>query len=306
MQIAYPETFLNGAVTEDGTVDNKFAIIFVPQIIETPSSFDIESDDGALVSNIKTKANSTINAGAGITGTKGLTITNTTQEDFEKRLKKNVTTKNETLYIALPLKPFTISVGHNWSMETSVQSEGAIDILTQKAKGGISAVSEGIRGEDLVKTQLNQIGINKYEPQRQFFQNDDPIALEFEWTMVPKNEKEADSIRKIIKAFQYYSTTQSPKDQNKGLKFFSKTPAIWEIDFSNEDKFKDMIVHGNKFKHMVCTSVGVNMGGENDFWSAFKDGFPNQITLTLAFTQYFSTTSANLLYGDVPKLLGGE
>ncbi len=237
-------------------------------------------------------------------------------EDGFDHILSNGASNNICLKIQLPLKPIDIGLTHNWSMEKTFQANLVGKGITgaTKAAGEIigrniinkltGAVDESI-GQNLADTILSQAGIYQYTPERQYYSGTEPIGLSFKWTFSPENENEALEIKKIIKSFQFLSTTQSPESVANSALYLGKNPAIWgikilsfskgaEIEFSKI--FQNLITKNNEFPHMVCKSVSTSLGDGN-FWASFEDGFPNTIDLSLSFEQFYSIQSASAQFG---------
>jgi len=110
--------------------------------------------------------------------------------------------------------------------------------------------------------------------------------------------------------------------------YLRKNPAVWRIDFDNGNSdflesmlnkvpgiqafkasFKDMLVKDNIFRLMVCDSVNITYGA-GTWWTTYKDGFPNKVSMEISFSQMFPWQTAEDLFGKeainelFPKLNG--
>jgi len=262
-------------------------ILFTPRIIKTPEIKD--------VNDLKKL------------------FTGTTKKHFESKLVTVLSNNSDNLTIGLPMKPVTTQLNHKWSMADTAQLDlgenvtfdkgKAIETLKsmgkRKALGFGKGIADKITG-NLAGTLLSQAGLIEYQPQRQYYSGTDPLSLDLAYNFVPENAEESDLIHKIMKSFQYFSTILNPKEaSDKSLPFLGRSPAIWRIILPKTmgtEKAQHRIIFNNIYKHMVLTGVSC-IYGEGTLWTPFKDGTPNQMKMTLRFSQFFSVQSSEELFG---------
>lgn len=117
----------------------------------------------------------------------------------------------------------------------------------------------------------------------------------FDYTLIPANEDEAKTILDIVQNFKYYSL---PDEDSSfaGVETILKYPAIWRIElFMRNRQTKEFegktvntsnILNLIRFTDLVLTGITINYGkqGDGEFYF-YKDGMPNEISLTLNFTE---------------------
>ena len=95
----------------------------------------------------------------------------------------------------------------------------------------------------------------------------------YQFKFTPRFQKEAESVRKIIKAFK---RNMAPKGAGGN---FLKTPNIFEIQYVGKaDKYL------NRIKLCALKNVAMNYTGDGT-WATYSDGSPVSMTMTLAFTE---------------------
>ena len=95
----------------------------------------------------------------------------------------------------------------------------------------------------------------------------------YQFKFTPRFQKEAETVRKIIKAFK---RNMAPKGAGDN---FLKTPNMFEIQYVGEaDKYL------NRIKLCALTNVAMNYTGDGT-WATYNDGSPISMTMTLAFTE---------------------
>ena len=95
----------------------------------------------------------------------------------------------------------------------------------------------------------------------------------FQFKFTPRFQKEATTVRNIIKAFK---RNMAPKGSGGA---FLKTPNIFEIQY--EGKAKDYL---NRIKLCALTNVQMNYTGDGT-WATYSDGSPISMNMTLGFQE---------------------
>lgn len=121
-------------------------------------------------------------------------------------------------------------------------------------------------------------------------------TFQFDFVLIPSNEKEAEIITKIIRDFNYYSLPE--RTSNSKLIW----PAQWDIKIVKPGKKEISSKSGNikvdfldalmSFETLVCTQVNVTYGSDASYYF-YKDGMPNQIKLSLSFQETTYLTRDN-------------
>ncbi|MAR77709.1 MAG: hypothetical protein CMD43_02060 [Gammaproteobacteria bacterium] len=109
----------------------------------------------------------------------------------------------------------------------------------------------------------------------------------FQFKFTPRFQKEAETVRTIIKAFK---RNMAPKGSGGA---FLKTPNIFEIQY--EGKARNYL---NRIKLCALTNVQMNYTGDGT-WATYNDGSPISMNMTLAFRELTPVYNEDYeAYGD--------
>ena len=103
----------------------------------------------------------------------------------------------------------------------------------------------------------------------------------FQFKMTPRNEKEAEQIKLIIRAFK---RNMSPMAQGGTLgsgSFFLKTPNVFNLRYRTGNKNHPFL---NRFKQCFLADMSVSYTGEG-IYSTYEDGTPVSMILDLSFKE---------------------
>jgi hypothetical protein len=154
---------------------------------------------------------------------------------------------------------------------------GSVPKVGSFMQGALASLNgEGTFG-NLVKLGLNKAGYAINSQQQLMFQGVEFRSFGMAFVLTPTDEKEAQTIRDIVKTFRRYS---SPEIVQNTAGFLFKPPAFFEISFHHNGAVNDNIP---KLLRCVCTGIEVNYAPNG--WSAYKDGHPAQITMGLSFQE---------------------
>ena len=132
-------------------------------------------------------------------------------------------------------------------------------------------------------------GLAANPKKEQIFKNVDFRTFSFEYTFAPRNAKEADQVKKIIKAFKVHMHPEY-KDTNAYLLIY---PSEFDIVYyqGNEENL-------NLPRHTSCvlTEMSINYTPNNQF-STFTDGTPNIVNMTLVFKELAILTKDQIMDG---------
>ena len=98
-------------------------------------------------------------------------------------------------------------------------------------------------------------------------------TFNFTFNLSPRNEKEAQSIKQIIRLFKQAS---APRRTTKG--YFLKTPLIYQIEYINN------AYNLNRFKECAMTSFQTDYT-PNGNYSTFRDGTMTQYKISMSFSE---------------------
>jgi len=118
------------------------------------------------------------------------------------------------------------------------------------------------------------------------FQNVNFRNFTFDFTMAPRNRREAQEIHEIVQAFKYFA---APRYDRSDSGVFFKYPDVFNISYFNEDQT-------HKFQPCALTSINVT---RNPFETnaTFYDGHPVQTQMTLNFTEIALVTKDHIDQG---------
>lgn len=102
-------------------------------------------------------------------------------------------------------------------------------------------------------------------------------TFQFDFMLTPKNKKEADSIKEIIKQFKYH---QAPEISPGSFGRYYITPSTFEIEYMYKGARNENL---NKISTCVLTAVNVDYAPTG--WITYEDGFPVQTRLILQFQE---------------------
>lgn len=122
--------------------------------------------------------------------------------------------------------------------------------------------------------------------------------FKFSYKMMPRNVKEAEQIKLIIRTFkQNMSPKTSAADSSRGGNFFMKSPNIFELQYMTGNDTHDYL---HRFKQCFLTDFSVNYTAENSHMT-YNDGSPVSYIMDLSFKEI-----EPIYYEDYDSGQGGE
>lgn len=101
----------------------------------------------------------------------------------------------------------------------------------------------------------------------------------FEFKMTPRNAKEAEGIREIVKKLKYHASPEYIANQGR----FVIPPSYFDITF--KFKGKENLNIPMRISTCALTSIDVDYGGGLEQFASHADGHPITITLLIQFTE---------------------
>jgi hypothetical protein len=142
-----------------------------------------------------------------------------------------------------------------------------------------SALPGGMDGATLGRAGLSAMGYAINPQFEMLYAGTDLRSFLFDFTMTPRDEKEAETIRKIIKRFKYHASPAYVAGQGR----YIIPPSYFDITFNfngTESKWLPSI------STCVLRQVIVDYNGSGlDTWATHADGSPIQVKLTLEFVE---------------------
>lgn len=156
---------------------------------------------------------------------------------------------------------------------------------------GQQAVQLGIAGKIINRIKGGESGQNYLERGAgiTFNQNIELIfsgvqlreGFGFSFDMVPRSEKEALEIKKIIRSFKKYSSVRKGSDLGGAAGLFLKAPQVFRIRYMSGGKPHPFL---HKFKICALLSMSVNYTGSGTY-ATYADATPVHMRLTLGFQE---------------------
>ena len=103
----------------------------------------------------------------------------------------------------------------------------------------------------------------------------------FNFKMTPRNEKEAEQIKLIIRAFKRNMAPQANGGTVNSGSFFLKTPNVFELRYRTGRNNHPFL---NRFKQCFLSNMSVRYTGEG-VYSTYEDGTPVSMILDLEFKE---------------------
>ena len=103
----------------------------------------------------------------------------------------------------------------------------------------------------------------------------------FQFKFTPRNEKEAEQVRLIIRAFKRNMAPQAQGGQLNSGNWFLKTPNVFKLRYRTGTKNHPFL---NKFKQCFLTDVQTTYTGEG-VYATYDDGTPVSMILDLSFKE---------------------
>lgn len=145
-------------------------------------------------------------------------------------------------------------------------------------------IAEKLNGKiglgDLRGLTLNALG-QAFNPQLQvLFTSVGFRSFQFDFTLTPYSQEEAEEIYKIVKIFKYRASPEIVPNSIFSQGLFQKVPDQFKIEFFNKG-IENMHVH----KIGTCVLTNINVDYAPMGWATFGDGHPVQTKLTLQFQE---------------------
>ena len=144
--------------------------------------------------------------------------------------------------------------------------------------GGIIAEKTGNFGAGISDVLLFSAGLALNPQVELLFKNIQNREFLFDYTFAPRNKKEADAIKEIIKKFRFFAAPEIPTNSN-GRYFIP--PSEFDIEFMVGQSRNASLP---RVSTCVLQGIDVNYGSAGQ-WTAFQDGMPVEISMQLRFKE---------------------
>ena len=183
----------------------------------------------------------------------------------------------------------------NSNYMTRMQS--AISGVTNDLRGGVGS---GSKAADLLKKQLTSSALGVFggnvtveqlmarengevfNPNMELLFNGPTLrAFKFSWKMMPRNQKESEQVKLIIRAFKENMAPKTKAAAGQGGSWFLKTPNVFELRYRTGNQDHPFL---HKFKQCFLTDIAVNYTGESSHMT-YGDGTPVSMQMDLSFKE---------------------
>lgn len=144
--------------------------------------------------------------------------------------------------------------------------------------GGVVAEKTGNFGGGITDVLLFSAGLALNPQVELLFKNIQNREFLFDYKFAPRNKKEADVIKEIIKKFRFFAAPEIPTNSN-GRYFIP--PSEFDIEFMVGQSRNTSLP---RVSTCVLQGIDVNYGSAGQ-WTAFQDGMPVEISLQLRFKE---------------------
>ena len=103
----------------------------------------------------------------------------------------------------------------------------------------------------------------------------------FQFKLTPRNEKEAEQCKLIIRAFKRNMAAQAEGGISQNGNFFLKTPNVFKLRYRSGNRNHPFL---NRFKQCFLSDMTVSYTGEG-IYSTYEDGTPVSMILDLSFKE---------------------
>lgn len=207
---------------------------------------------------------------------------------YSVRDKKNINTPKldrETICsIALPVPGGLMeSMQQDWGMGTPLSVQSIIqqgkDAIDQKLGGMLSGKIQTSTGYTLAPAQ------------ELLYNGPQPRTIDFNYDLIPASEAEMIAIKNIVSTFKRLQSPVASSVLSGWAGKYLATPCIWEIKIAGIDSNEEseFLTFGFKDRSWAITSISINYSPEGN-WSAFHNGFPVRISLTVSFAEMYPLT----------------
>jgi hypothetical protein len=169
----------------------------------------------------------------------------------------------------------------NFSNQT--KAGATLDDIKSVALNKLTASALGIFGGNITTNQLlaRQRGEIINPNMELLFDAPTIRAFKFQFKMTPRNRREAEQIRLIIRAFKRNMAPKAKGGTEKESAWFLKTPNVFELRYRTGNKDHNYL---HKFKQCFLTDIAVNYTGDG-VYSTYEDGSPVSYLMDLSFKE---------------------
>ena len=169
------------------------------------------------------------------------------------------------------------------NFKNQVTAGGTLDDIKSVALNKLTASALGIFGGNVTVNQLmaRQRGEIINPNMELLFDAPTIRAFKFQFKMTPRNRREAEQIKLIIRAFKRNMAPKAKGGTEKENGWFLKTPNVFELRYRTGNMDHKYL---HKFKQCLLTDIAVNYTGDG-VYSTYEDGSPVSYLMDLSFKE---------------------
>ena len=169
------------------------------------------------------------------------------------------------------------------SKKQIVQGFGTVDAASNVLTKFLSSKAVGIFGVNVTTSQLLARANGEIlNPNMELLFGGPTLRnFRFNYKFTPRNEKEAEQVRLIIRAFKRNMAPAAQGGTQGSGNFFLKTPNVFNLRYRTGRKNHKFL---NKFKQCFLTDMSTTYTGEG-VYATYDDGTPVSIILDLSFKE---------------------
>ena len=163
--------------------------------------------------------------------------------------------------------------------DRSTSLNTAADLITKK----LAAEAVNIFGANVTPNQLLARGNGEIlNPNMELLFSDVTIRnFRFSFKLTPRNKKEAEQVKLIIRAFKRNMAPQAQGGVANGSQFFLRTPNIFKLRYRSGNKDHPFL---HKFKQCFLTDMQTTYTADG-VYSTYEDGTPVSMQMDLSFKE---------------------
>ena len=177
-----------------------------------------------------------------------------------------------TIRLSMP-DTLNFSYGVQYDRLSVADAAGSVPLVGQIAR----AITSGIRDNAAGRLALNKLGYVFNPQEQQIFEGIDFREYEMTFVFTPISEREANTVKEIIKTFRKYA---APTINNKLSGFFFTPPSVFDVSFFFNGQPNYNL---NPIRRSVVTNISVDYAPNG--WAALRNGAPVQTTMTVSFRE---------------------
>ena len=155
--------------------------------------------------------------------------------------------------------------------------------LAEQLKRNLTASAVSIAGGNITADQLMARESGEvFNPNMELLFNGPTLrGFKFSWKMMPRNSKEAEQCKLIIRAFKENMAPKTKAAKGQGGTWFLKAPNVFELRYMTGSREHPFL---HKFKQCFLTDISVNYTGEG-VYATYENREPISMIMDLTFKE---------------------